>query len=299
MSNCIYSDLITVRDWVRWGASRFTEAKLYFGHGTDNAWDEALVLVLWSIHQPWDQLEHIIDARLTESEKQKIEQLFNRRVDERIPAAYLTGEAWFAGLKFAVNEDVLVPRSPIAELIQNGFEPWLAQYPTRILDLCTGSGCIGVACALYFEDAQVDLSDISEKALSVAGRNIEAYSLQERVTPICSDGLDNLGGRKYDLIVSNPPYVDLEDLTSMPDEYHAEPEIGLGSGTDGLDFTRRLLEQAADHLTENGLLVVEVGNSFVALEEAYPEVSFMWPELENGGHGVFVLTRDQLLSIKN
>ncbi len=289
--------LDSVRDWIRFGSSRFSEAKLFFGHGTDNAWDEAAVLVLWSIHQPWEKLDVILDSRLTDQEKTKIISIFDRRITERTPAAYLTGESWFAGYKFKVDQSVLVPRSPIAELIQSGFEPWLQDYPNNILDLCCGSGCIGIACAMVFDEAMVELSDISEKAIAIAEYNIAYHQLSNRVKATLSDGFESITEVKYDLIVSNPPYVDAQDFASMPQEYRAEPEIGLVSGEDGLNFTRKLLAQAADYLNENGLLVVEVGNSWPALEAAYPQVAFFWPEFSNGGHGVFVLTREQLINI--
>jgi len=190
-----------------------------------------------------------------------------------------------------------VPRSPIGELIQKKFQPWLAQEPARILDLCTGSGCIGIACAYAFPDAEVQLSDISFDALEVAEENIQQHSLEERVFAIQSDLFANLGGQQFDLIVSNPPYVDADDLASMPAEYHAEPEIGLGSGEDGLEFTRRLLREASDYLTDDGVLIVEVGNSWVALEEAYPDLPFTWIEFERGGHGVFMLRKTDLLML--
>lgn len=287
--------LNTILDWVRWGASRFSEAGLYFGHGTQTAWDEALYLVCWCIDQPWDAFDKIQNAALTATEKEKIYRLYARRISERIPAPYLTGVAWFAGLPYKVTPDVLVPRSPIAELIINNFEPWLSKQPNTVLDMCTGSACIGISCAHQFPQAHVDLSDISEPALAVAKNNIEFHQLGERVKIVLSDGFENLQGKTYDLIVSNPPYVDDADLASMPREYHAEPKLGLASGADGLDFTRRLLREAANFLNDDGVLVVEVGNSWVALEQEYPQVSFTWPDLEHGGHGVFILTKEQLL----
>ncbi len=290
----IAETLLTVRDYIRWGATQFMAEDLYFGHGTDNAWDEALQLVMYILHMPGFENPQILDARLVFSERLAILDLFEQRIEERVPAAYLTGTATYCGLQFTVNEHVLVPRSPIAELIENQFAPWLDYQPETILDLCTGSGCIGIACAYAFPDTQVDLSDISPEALAVARQNIAEHALEERVTAWESDLFEDLPRNRYDLIVSNPPYVDEDDLASMPDEYHAEPAIALGSGEDGLDFTRRLLREARDWLTEEGLLVVEVGNSWVALEEAFPNVPFTWVEFTRGGHGVFVLSAAEL-----
>lgn len=290
----VCSDLISVRDYIRWGASQFNAAELFFGHGTDNAWDDALQLVLHALHLPLPLNPDVLDTRLTLAERKEVVALLRRRIDERMPTAYLTGTAWFAGLPFRVDPRVLVPRSPIAELIENQFSPWLLQEPEYILDLCTGSGCIGIACAYAFPEAAVDLSDISRDALEVAQRNIDIHEVGHRVRAIESDVFDNLAELRYDLIVSNPPYVDAEDLAEMPAEYHAEPALGLASGVDGLDFTRRLLREALDHLTDEGVLIVEVGNSGVALEAAYPELPFTWLEFRRGGHGVFLLTAAQL-----
>lgn len=290
----VCSDLISVRDYIRWGASQFNAAELFFGHGTDNAWDDALQLVLHALHLPLPLNPDVLDTRLTLAERKEVVALLRRRIDERMPTAYLTGTAWFAGLPFRVDPRVLVPRSPIAELIENQFSPWLLQEPEYILDLCTGSGCIGIACAYAFPEAAVDLSDISRDALEVAQRNIDIHEVGHRVRAIESDLFDSLAELRYDLIVSNPPYVDAEDLAEMPAEYHAEPALGLASGVDGLDFTRRLLREALDHLTDEGVLIVEVGNSGVALEAAYPELPFTWLEFRRGGHGVFLLTAAQL-----
>ena len=290
----VCSDLISIRDYTRWGASQFNAAGLFFGHGTDNAWDEALQLVLHALHLSLPVNPEALDARLTLAERKDVIALLRRRMDERIPAAYLTGSAWFAGLPFKVDERVLVPRSPIAELIEDQFAPWLLREPEYILDLCTGSGCIGIACAYVFPEAAVDLSDISLDALAVAQRNIDIHEVGHRVRAIESDLFNELTELRYDLIVSNPPYVDAEDLAEMPAEYRAEPALGLASGVDGLDFTRRLLREALDHLTEEGVLIVEVGNSCVALEEAFPELPFTWLEFRRGGHGVFLLTAAQL-----
>ena len=293
----INDELFTIRDFIRWGVTEFNAAKLYFGHGTDNAWDEAEQLVLHAINLTPPLADEWLGSRLTSSERDRVVANLQRRIEERIPAAYITGQAWFAGLPFIVDERVLVPRSPIAELIQKRFQPWLAQEPARILDLCTGSGCIGIACAYAFPDAEVQLSDISFDALEVAEENIQQHNLEDRVFAIQSDLFANIVGQQFDLIVSNPPYVDANDLASMPAEYHAEPEIGLGSGEDGLEFTLRLLREASDYLTDDGVLIVEVGNSWVALEEAYPDLPFTWIEFERGGHGVFMLRKTDLLML--
>ncbi|WP_347329546.1 50S ribosomal protein L3 N(5)-glutamine methyltransferase [Marinimicrobium locisalis] len=286
-----WAPLTSILDFIRWGASRFSAEGLHFGHGTDNAWDESVQLVLHALHLPvHGSRQEWLHAKLTEPERQAVAKLLQRRITERVPAAYLTREAWFCGLRFYVDERVLVPRSPIAELIEVGFQPWMEGEPEHILDLCTGSGCIGIACAYAFAEAHIDLSDLSRDALEVARRNVREHHLLDRVAAFESDLFSGLSGRRYDLIVSNPPYVDADDLASMPPEYHAEPELGLGSGSDGLAFTRRLLAQAKDHLTEEGVLVVEVGNSQTALEQAFPQLPFTWVEFERGGHGVFVLT---------
>lgn len=288
------SELQTFVDWVRFGASRFSEAELYYGHGTDNPWDDAVQLTLWALHTPFDRLGQVAHARLTRSERIHLVSLIEQRIKERVPVAYLTGEAFFAGLKFKVNRDVLIPRSPIGELIEQYYDPWLASSPARLLDLCTGSGCIGIASAFAFEDAEVVLSDISAEALAVASRNIALHKLQDRVTAVQSDLFANLQGQQFDLIVSNPPYVDATDMANLPEEYKVEPVLALESGDDGLDFTRRLLREARAHLTATGVLIVEVGNSWVALEEQFPGVAFTWLEFSRGGGGVFLLTAAQL-----
>ena len=294
-STPLTEQLTTLRDYIRWAVSEFTRAKLYFGHGTDNALDEALQLVLHAVAIPVGSEANLLDATLTLAEREQALALIERRVKYRIPVPYLTGEAWYAGMPFNVDERVLIPRSPIAELTEQGFEPWLAGQPvSRLLDLCTGSGCIGIACAHYFEEAEVDLADLSADALAVAETNIARYELNHRVKAIQSDVFSGLVGQSYDLIVSNPPYVDEEDLTSMPAEYQHEPALALGSGQDGLDLCRQILREAADYLNPHGLLVVEVGNSCIALERAYPDVPFTWLEFERGGHGVFVMSKEEL-----
>lgn len=291
--------LSTIRDFLRWGASEFIAAKLYYGHGTDNPWDEAEQLVLHAIHLAPPLGDEWLSAQLTRNERERVVANIQRRIEERIPAAYITGQAWFAGLPYMVDERVLVPRSPIGEMIEKRFAPWLVNQPKQILDLCTGSGCIGIACAHAFPDAEVQLSDISFDALEVAEENIQQHGMTERIFAMQSDLFENLLGQRFDLIVSNPPYVDAEDMASLPNEFHAEPELGLSSGADGLNFTRRLLKEALDFLTEDGLLVVEVGNSWPALEQAYPSLPFTWVEFERGGHGVFVLTAQALRNARS
>ncbi|QBF84102.1 50S ribosomal protein L3 N(5)-glutamine methyltransferase [Shewanella maritima] len=291
------TELRTIGDMLRWAVSRFNDAEIYYGHGTDNAWDEAIALVFHALHLPEEIGQQVLLSNLTSSEKHKIVELIIRRVRERLPVPYLTNKARFAGLDFYVDERVLVPRSPIAEMINNQFSPWLYnKQVNRVMDLCTGSGCIAIACAYAFEGAEVDALDISEDALEVAQVNIESLGVMDRVFPIQSDIFSSIPkGPQYDLIVSNPPYVDEEDIGDMPDEYHHEPEIGLASGRDGLDLTKRILANAADYLTEDGVLVVEVGNSMVHLMEQFADVPFTWVDFEFGGDGVFVLTRDQLV----
>lgn len=289
------SELSTITDFIRWGASCFVEAKLSFSHGLSSPLDEAAYLVLRALNLPVDTPDVYWSSALTQSEKVTVVGLLNKRISHKIPAAYIFKEGWFAGLQFYVDERVLVPRSPIAELVENHFTPWVDEDDVlNVLDLCTGSGCIGIACAYAFPLADVDLSDVSADALEVANINIDGHDARQRVTTIESDIFSNLQEKQYDIIVSNPPYVDAEDMTDLPQEFHHEPELGLSSGADGLDITRVILQQAAQHLTNNGILVVEVGNSQYALMELFPDLPFQWIEFERGGDGVFVLTKQQL-----
>jgi len=292
----IAAELMTIRDVIRWGVSHFDEAGLFYGHGMANALDEAVFIALSTLNLPLNITETYFDSRLTLVEREKVLALYQRRIIERIPAAYLTHEAWFAGLKFYVDENVLVPRSPIAELIENRFEPWIEQENVnRVLDLCSGSGCIGIACAYAFEWAEVDLADISPAAIEIAKHNITNHQLEEQVTVYKSDLFSALKGMKYDIIVSNPPYVDAVDMSILPEEFKQEPELGLAAGKDGLDLVKVILKQAANYLNPNGILVVEVGNSQHALEELLPEVGFYWLDFERGGDGIFLLTYEQLI----
>jgi ribosomal protein L3 glutamine methyltransferase len=292
----VTTELSTIVDFIRYGASRFGAAGLAFGHSYDNAIDEATHLVLHALHLPHDLSPAYGQARLTAAEKQRVLDLIDRRIDEHKPVAYLTGTAWFAGLQFKSDTRALVPRSPIAELIQGGFSPWLDDRNVRMaLDLCTGSGCIGIAMAVHNPEWQVDLADISEEALSLARENIEYQDVTDRVRAIRSDLFEGLSGRRYDLIVSNPPYVSEQEYDALPPEYSHEPALGLRAGADGLDFALRILAGAADHLTDEGVLVVEVGESEKALVKLLPDVPFNWIEFAVGQMGVFVLDRDDLV----
>lgn len=292
----IAGSLETATDFIRWGASRFSAAGLHFGHGTDNALEEAVTLVLHALHLPHGLPDRLLDTRLTPGEKRQVHALLERRVQERVPAAYITGEAWFAGMKFKADTRALVPRSPIAELVEAHFEPWVdPDNVANILDLCTGGGCIAIACAHAFPHAHVDAVDLSHEALALAADNVTLHEVQSRVSLHEGDLFEPLPkGRRYEIIVSNPPYVDAEDMASLPDEFRHEPELGLAAGTDGLDIVRRILARAPDYLTEQGILVVEVGNSAAALADAFPDVAFTWLDFERGGEGVFLLTAAEL-----
>ncbi|MEO8810582.1 MAG: 50S ribosomal protein L3 N(5)-glutamine methyltransferase [Rhodanobacter sp.] len=290
------AELATIIDFIRYGASRFSAAGLTFGHSHDNPIDEATHLVLASLHLPPDIPPAYGSGRLTSSEREKVLTLIERRVTERLPVAYLVGETWFAGLKFKSDRRALVPRSPIAELIESGFAPWLDHRQVeRALDLCTGSGCIGIAMAEYNPDWQVDIVDISAEALSLARENIQFQHVEARVEAIQSDLFAGVSGRRYDLVVSNPPYVTEDEYAALPGEYAHEPKLGLTSGVDGLDLCLRMLDEAADHLTEDGLLIVEVGESEQALLALLPEVPFVWIEFKVGQMGVFALERRDLI----
>ncbi|MDX1302307.1 50S ribosomal protein L3 N(5)-glutamine methyltransferase [Photobacterium sp.] len=293
------NELHTLQDMLRWTVSRFNAAGLFYGHGTDNAWDEAVQLVLPTLYLPIDIPSEVRFSRLTSSERLRVVERVIRRINDHTPVAYMTNKAWFCGLEFFVDERVLVPRSPIGELIENHFEPFLKQEPTRIMDLCTGSGCIGIACAYEFPNAEVDLVDISTDALDVAEQNIQDHGLEQQVTPLRSDLLRDVPKDKYDLIVTNPPYVDQEDMESLPEEFRHEPELGLAAGTDGLKLMRRIVANAPDYLKDDGVLICEVGNSMVHMEEQYPHLPLTWIEFENGGHGVFMMTREQLLECQD
>ena len=294
----IAARLETPKDFVRWGASAFNRAKLHFEHGTANAVDEALNLVLHALSLDHEIPPWLLDGRLTQAEKQVVYGLLRRRVEERKPYAYITNHARFAGLDFYVDERVLVPRSPIGELIEAGFAPWIEpERVARVLDLCTGSGCIAIACAYAFGDAAVDATDVSADALDVARINVEKLLVTDRVLLHKADVFDGLPLAPYDIIVSNPPYVDAVDMATLPDEHKHEPSLGLAAGGAGLDVVRRILAGAGEYLAEDGILVVEVGNSRWALEEAYPAAPFTWLEFERGQAEVFLLTAAQVAEL--
>ena len=291
------SELLTLRDWLRYAVSTFTEAELTFGHGSENAYDEAAYLLLHTLHLPLDTLEPFLDAKLTAQEKSTLLDIFQRRVEQRVPAAYLTHEAWLGEFKFYVDERVIVPRSFIAELLRERLLPWVADADntTSVLDLCTGSGCLAILAALAFPNAQVDAVDLSPEALEVAQRNVIDYQLHNQISLIQSNLFAQLGGKQYDIIISNPPYVDAESVAALPAEYLHEPKLALGSGNDGLDATREILKQAAAHLTPHGILIVEIGHNRDVLEAAYPDLPFTWLDVSADGQFVFLLHRNDLL----
>jgi ribosomal protein L3 glutamine methyltransferase len=286
-----------VRDCFRFAISRFNEAKLFFGHGSDNAYDEAAYLVLHTLHLPLDQLEPFLDARLTQSEVYEVLNIIEKRVEQRIPAAYLTHQAWLGEHAFYVDERVIVPRSFIAELLREQLFPWVEapEAVGSVLDMCTGSGCLAILAAQAFPNAHVDAADLSPDALDVAQYNVTDYGLEDRIELHESDLFTRLGDRKYDLILSNPPYVDAPSVEALPPEYRHEPKLALGSGTDGLDATRILLEQGAAHLNPGGLLVVEIGHNRDALDAAFPDLPFNWLDVSAGNEFVFLLHREDLM----
>jgi len=289
-------ELLTVRDWLRYSVSRFNRARLAYGHGTATAFDEAAFLILHTLHLPIDQLDPWLDARVLPSERRALADIVERRISARKPAPYLTNEAWIGGFSFYVDERVIVPRSYIGELMRDGLVDVVSGpgAVAGILDLCTGSGCLAILAAHAFPDAKVDGSDISGDALAVAERNVADYGLQDRISLIRSDLLDGLAGRRYDLILANPPYVSEAAVAAFPPEYAAEPVAAHAGGSDGLDCVRRILERAADHLTPHGTLVVEIGIGREILERDYPDVPFLWLDTAESEGEVFALPRDAL-----
>jgi len=293
----ITQTLETVRDYIRWAASQFSEAGLFHGHGTATALDDAAALILHSLQLSYDLSDSFLSARLTLDERQKLVGLIERRIKERIPSAYLMKEAIFAGLPFYVDERVLVPRSPIAELIREQFSPWVdPEQVTRVLDLCTGSACIAITCAYAFPDAQVDALDLSVDALAVAKINVAKHEVEDQLRLYRSDLFIDLPAEKYDVIVSNPPYVAIAEWQKLPAEFHAEPEMGFTGGESGLDLVIKILVGAADYLSEQGILIIEVGSSAETLQTLFPDIPFYWLDFEQGGDGVFLLTVEQVVA---
>ena len=291
------SELFTIRDWIRYAVSQFEASDVFYGHGTDNAYDEAVWLIMSGLHLPMDTLNNFLDARITSDERVKLASFIEQRITKHTPTAYLLKEAWLQGLKFYVDERVLIPRSFIAELLADGLSPWV-EFPEMVesaADICTGSGCLGILLASVFSNAEIDVIDISQDAIDVANINIANYSLQEQVTAIKSDMFTALKGKKYDLIISNPPYVDAPSMAALPQEYQNEPQLALGSGDAGLDHTHTILREAANYLNDDGILIVEIGHNREALEAAYPNIIFNWLEVSSGNEFVFLLTKSQLI----
>jgi ribosomal protein L3 glutamine methyltransferase len=290
-------NLYTVRDFLRFALSRFYHAKLFFGHGSTDAYDEAVYLILHTLHLPIDTLAPFLDAHLTPIERVDLLSILERRVEQRIPAAYLTHEAFLGDYRFYVDERVIVPRSFIAELLRQQLSPWISDPEAvhQVLDLCTGSGCLAILCADTFPNAHIDAVDLSPEALAVARRNVTDYELDTQIELIESDLFTGLSGRKYDLIISNPPYVDAKSVAALPQEYLHEPKLSLGSGLDGLDATRIILQHTAEHLSDNGILIVEIGHNRDILEAAYPKLPFTWLDVTAGDQFVFMLHRNDLL----
>lgn len=291
-------NLRTVQDFIRWTTSQFNQSEIYLGHGTNNPIDEAKQLILATLGLSLCIPSEFYATNLTDDEKQQLFNIIQKRIEDRVPTPYLTNQAWFCGHRFYVDERVLIPRSPIAELINNYFQPLISANPENILDLCTGSGCIGIACAYAFPEAHIDIADLSLEALDVAQTNIELHEVVNQVTPILSDLFNAIPVKQYDLIVSNPPYVDEEDMSDLPDEFLYEPKLALEAGFDGLDLVKRILLDAVDYLTPQGVLVCEVGNSWVSLQNQYPDVPFNWINFEHGGHGVFSIKREELIQYR-
>ena len=296
MINGATDELATVRDWLRWAVSRFNESELFFGHGTDNAWDEAVWLVLATLHLPRDTLEPWLDAHLTKNERLTLLNNLQQRVVHRLPTAYLVQEAWLGPYRFYVDQRVIVPRSYFAELLESGFAPWIedAESVTSALDLCTGSGCLAILMAHAFPNAEVDAIDISPDALAVARRNIADYALEDRVRAVESDLFAAVKGKRYDLILSNPPYVTSEAMDALPAEYRHEPALALAAGPDGLDVVRHILAHAREHLNPGGVLAIEVGHNQDLVTEAFPELPAVWLDTEHAAGKVFLVTREDL-----
>ena len=306
-NNSAINELITIRDWIRFAVTEFEASDIFYGHGTDNAYDEAVWLIMSALHLPMDTLENFLDARLIIIERAKLAGFITRRITQYTPTAYLVKEAWLQGLKFYVDERVLIPRSFIAELLNNdsntldsdnwALSPWI-EYPEMVesaADLCTGSGCLGILLSVAFPNAAIDVIDISQDAIDVCNINIRNYGLEAQITAIKSDMFQALKGKKYDVLISNPPYVDTPSMAALPAEYQNEPQLALGSGVAGLDHTHTILRKAANHLNDDGILIVEIGHNREVLEAAYPNIIFNWLEVSSGNEFVFLLTKSQLI----
>ena len=289
--------LTSILDFIRFSFSELNRSDSFYGHGTDNAWDEAMSFVYDMLDLPQDVDQSLLQCQLTDSEKKRLCDGLDKRINQRMPLAYITHKTSFAGIDFYIDERALIPRSPIAELIENQFVPWISEPPRRILDLCTGGGCIALASAVHNPEAEVIGLDISEQALAVAEINATKLALNERVTFKHSDVFAALTDEQFDVIVSNPPYVDAEDMSNLPEEFKYEPELALASGNDGLDCSRIIITQAAQYLTDGGILVLEVGNSAAALEQAFPDLPMIWIEFERGGLGVCVIEKADLVNL--
>lgn len=290
----------TIRQSIDYVFEKLKYADVYFGHGTDNAWDEAVVLVLQVLALPFDVDEKTLQRELIQAEREKILNMLDKRIKTRKPLPYLTKQAYFVGLSFYVDERVIIPRSPIAELIENEFSPWIKPNDVHsILDLCTGSGCIAIACAKFFPNAHIDAVELSEDALAVAKINVEQHEVGNQVNLIQSDLFEQLANKKYDVIVSNPPYVSQNEMNELPCEYCHEPEMALLAKDNGLAVVEKILQQAPGYLTEHGILIVEVGSSRTALEERFPDIPFVWLEFSRGGEGVFLLGASMIVSLRD
>ena len=296
MTTAAATELHTLRDFLRYAVSRFRAANLFFGHGSDNAWDEAVYLTLHTLHLPLDRLEPFLDACIPGEERIGVLEAIEQRADERLPTAYILGEAWLGDFRFTVDERVIVPRSFFAEMLEDGFAPWVddPESVSSVLDMCTGSGCLAILMAHVFPNAEVTAVDLSDDALDVARINVADYGLEDRIELVRSDVFDGLAGRRFDLILSNPPYVTAEAMDALPPEYLHEPHMALASGEDGLDVVRRLLAQAAGHLNPGGILAVEVGHNRHIVEAAFPDLPFNWLSTRGGDDMVFLLRREDL-----
>ena len=292
----LFKELFSIRDWLRYAVSQFESSDIFFGHGTSNAYDEAVWLIFGFLHLPHDTIENFLDAHITSKEKKDLLFLIEKRINDKVPTAYLLNEAWLRDYKFYVDERVIIPRSLIAESLSENLYPWIDDPETiySALDLCTGSGCLGIMMAHSFQNAEIDLVDLSDKALQVAQINVDQYGLDDRIELIRSDLFDALKGKKYDLIISNPPYVNEASVKNFPMEFLKEPSMALGSGHDGLDHTIRIIHEAKKYLNDGGMLIVEIGHNKEVLLDKFPALQFQWLDVSLGNDFVFMLQKSQL-----